>query len=151
MAVKWTFRRAVWALLCTIAAVGCSGQREDPRGNRVAGVGLVTLDDAPLTAGRIVMISDQGGGTVKAAADIVDGVFTFDEVSGPLEGEVRVEIRALAMELEDFESRRAENPATLRYSRITIPAAYNVKSTLTAAVSEQSGIVPAHFDLVSHP
>lgn len=117
----------------------------------MGGLGLVTLDGEPLPMGRIVMVSDQGNGKVKAAADIVDGVFSFDEESGPLEGDVRVEIHAVQMELEDFESQRAENPGRLEYSRVTIPAAYNVNSTLTANVSSEGGIVPVNFDLVSHP
>jgi len=145
---------AACALLFVLFVIGCSGCSSKPpelRGRRVAGLGLVTLDGEPLEQGRIVMISDQGHGQVKAAADIVDGVFTFDEDSGPLEGEVRVEIHAVAMELEDFEARRAENPSRLDYSRIVIPAAYNVQSTLTATVSEDGGIVPVNFDLVSHP
>lgn len=144
-------RGAACAILFTVFVVGCSSNPEESRGHRVGGLGLVTLDGEPLKQGRIVMISDQGHGQVKAAADIVDGVFTFDEDSGPLEGEVRVEIHAVAMELEDFEARRAEHPSRLDYSRITIPAAYNVQSTLTATVSEDGGIVPVNFDLVSHP
>lgn len=144
--------RSLQCLLVLLLLSGCGGSTSDQRGTRVGGVGLVHLDGAPLPAGRIVMISDQGNGQVKASALIEDGVFQFCEDSGPLAGSVRVEIHPVRLELEEFEARRGEDPsASVEWKAVRIPPQYNVMSTLTADVSTVDGIVPINFELVSQP
>ena len=144
--------RSLQCLLVLLLLSGCGGSTSDQRGTRVGGVGLVHLDGAPLPAGRIVMISDQGNGQVKASALIEDGVFQFCEDSGPLAGSVRVEIHPVRLELEEFEARRGEDPsASVEWTAVRIPPQYNVMSTLTADVSTVDGIVPINFELVSQP
>lgn len=143
-----TLCRLLPVLLLLIA--GCGGTEEDQRGVRVGAIGLVTMDDEPLKLGRIVFITDQGNGTVKATAMIQDGSFTFTEDNGPLEGEARVEIHPVAMELEDFESERGGDPNNvIPITRVAIPARYSVRSELKATVSAASGIQPLAFELTS--
>lgn len=146
--------RAAWLRLLLLSLlpviVGCGGDTNDQRGTRVAGIGLVTMNDKPLPTGRIVFFTDQGNGQVKSSALIRDGSFTFTEKNGPLEGRARVEIHAVPMELEDFEAQRAAHPEQqVPITRCAIPACYNIQSELTATVSAESGIQPLAFQLTS--
>ena len=125
-------------LLCLAVAslfAGCGASVEDPRGTRVAAEGTVKLDGAELAAGRIVFLSNQGEGTVKATALVEQGRYSFDEDNGPLPGTARVEIYPIEMDLEEFEKTRGGD-ATQRVplSDVWIPARYNTHSTLTAEV-----------------
>ena len=135
-------------LVCVLA--GCGGKVEDTRGVRVARQGTVTLDGQPLQYARVVFISDQGSGAVKASAMVEDGSFTFTEENGPLEGTARVEIYPVEMELEDFETQRGGDARKrIDVTRIDIPPRYNVRSELTAEISGDGVIQPASFDLKS--
>ena len=129
--------------------IGCGGV-EDQRGVRVAGEGFVTIDGAPLDMGRIILITDQGNGEVKASAMIQDGAYSFTEESGPLEGQARVEIYPVEMELEDFETQRGGDPKKkVDFTRTDVPARYNVKSDLSATISAEDGIAPLFFELTT--
>lgn len=137
-------------LLLSASVVGCGDGDVSARGVRVAGEGFVTLDGDTLEMGRIMLITNQGQGEVKASAMVHQGVFTFTEESGPLEGEARVEIYPVEMELEDFEAQRGGDPQKkVDVTRIDIPAKYNVRSKLTANVSAEAGIEPLIFELTS--
>lgn len=143
---------SVPALLIAVVAslCGCGGTVEDPRGSRVSGTGLVTLDSKPLEYGRIVFITNQGNGEVKATAMIEEGSFVFTPKTGPLEGEARVEIHPVEIELEEFEDQRQGNSQKkIDIARVPIPAKYNVNSELTADVSLATGIAPLTFKLES--
>lgn len=145
-----TFSAASILSLVVVGIAGCGGSREDTRGVRVSGEGVVTLDGEPLQMGRIVFITNQGNGEVKAAAMIQHGSFVFSEDTGPLEGTARVEIHAVELELEDFEKQRGGDPGKLvDITRVDVPKKYSVNSTLSATVSAEDGIDPLIFELTS--
>lgn len=137
-------------LILCVAAMGCSSDREETRGNRVPVDGIITLDGTHLEAGRIVFITNQGSGEVKATASVVKGYYGFDVENGPLTGQARVEIYPQEMELEQFESARDGDPSQrIDFIPVRIPAKYNVRSTLTAEVQSDAENNLIRFDLLS--
>lgn len=133
-----------------LVLAGCGGSEVDTRGVRVAADGLVTLDGEMLKMGRIVFITNQGQGEVKASAMIKDGAFSFTKENGPLEGEARVEIHPVQLDLEEFEQTRGEDiTKKVDITQIDIPAVYNTNSTLTAEVESENDGTLFTFDLKS--
>lgn len=125
----------IWFGLLCLLSIGCSPGENELRGTRVAVEGIVTLDGESLPAGRIVYICDQGAGGVKSAASIVSGFYSFSTQNGPTIGTARVEIYPEELELEEFESvRGGDSTKRLDFTKITIPAEYNIRSTLTVDV-----------------
>ncbi len=138
--------RFVLLLMLFTNAVGCGGV-EDPRGQRVAVSGTVTLDGEPLPAGTIRLASNQGNGAVKARAQISDGVFTFSEENGPLSGDVRVEIFSPTMELEQYDAARAGQDSG--FEPVFVPPRYNLNSQLTASIEPAGSDQSLTFELKS--
>lgn len=127
--------RGFICLALAMLLAGCGASVDDPRGMRVAAEGTVSLDGAELPAGRIVFLSNQGEGTVKATALVEQGRYSFDEDNGPLPGTARVEIYPIEMDLEEFEKTRGGDATQrLPLTDVWIPARYNTHSTLTAEV-----------------
>jgi len=140
-----------WIVLSLIGIVcGCGAAAGDERGQRVADSGTVTLNGEPLEAGRIMFVSDQGDGVVRAAAMIQDGAFEFEDSHGPLIGQTRVEIRPVEMELEELEAALHDRPNTpIHLVKTYIPPQYNSQSNLTANVTDDPSDNIYDFTLVS--
>lgn len=119
---------------------GCSGAKDDPRGERVGVTGMVFYDDEPIQNARILFISDTPQGKVKSAGIVRLGLFQIPQKGGPVIGEARVEIHPTTLELEELEQLQAEakkeGKPFLDPTRIKIPAAYNKNSKLTAMVTK---------------
>ncbi|APZ96510.1 hypothetical protein [Fuerstiella marisgermanici] len=136
-------------LFC-VTTLGFGDAREDSRGVRVAVDGSVTLNGELLPAGRIIFITDQGDGQVKAAAEIVNGWYSFTDQNGPLKGEARVEIHPVGLELEQFEATRDGNVRKrIDVTPMDIPTKYNVRSKLTATISADSTENYVNFELAT--
>ena len=130
--------------------LGCGATEQPSRGQRVAVDGIVTLDGDHLQAGRIVYITDQGAGKVKAAAAIVHGYYNFTVENGPLAGKARVEIYPKEIELEQFEEARGEDRnRSVDIVAVKIPVRYNLRSELSADVQHDAESNLFHFDLLS--
>lgn len=115
---------------------GCGDASVDGRGQRVAVAGTVLLDGSPLSRARILFVSDEGAGAIKASALIDEGTFAIDAGHGPLAGTARVEIHPELIELEELESiRGGDHRQHVEAQTVSIPARYNHASELTATVS----------------
>ena len=141
----------VFLAVVTAFAAGCGDSGEDPRGERVAVSGTVTLDGEPLPSGRIVFETTQGSGEVKATATITNGKFEFDDRNGPLAGTATVRIFAKEPELEEFEAvLQGDAKATEQIALGTIPPRYNSQSQLQAEIADDGGVIePLTFELTS--
>ncbi len=118
------------------ALSGCGGASVDERGQRVAVAGKVLLDGSPLSRARILFVSDEGAGAVKASALIDEGAFAIDAGHGPLAGTARVEIHPELIELEELESvRGGDHRQFVETQTAPIPTRYNHASELTAIVA----------------
>lgn len=138
-------------VVLTAFAVGCGGSGEDPRGQRVAVWGTVTMDGEPLPGGRIVFESNQGSGQVKAIATIANGEFEFDARNGPLAGKATVRIFSREPELEEFDAAlQGDAKAAEMIELGTIPPRYNSESQLQAEIVSDGGeSKPLSFELTS--
>ena len=139
-------RPAALITLVTLAATGC-GSDVDPRGERVAVWGSITLDGEPLPEGSIRIINDQGSGKLRANTGIIGGVFEFTKDNGPLAGQARVEIYPPTMELEQLDLAREGKEHG--FVKIRIPERYNSRSELVATISADSLDEPLTFDLTT--
>tara|TARA_R110002072_G_scaffold243821_2_gene403168 strand:+ start:196868 stop:197194 length:327 start_codon:yes stop_codon:yes gene_type:complete len=107
------------------------------------------MDGQPLTKGRIVFVSDEGEGAVKATALIENGKYTIDKTRGPLASNARVEIHPELLELGELEvARGGDRFKTIDIRPIAIPHRYNARSELTAQLSED-GDNAFNFELAS--
>lgn len=144
-------KKNVCCVLLAIAPVllsGC-GTEVDERGQRVGVSGKVMIDGQPLTKGRIVFVSDEGAGAVKATALIENGSYVIDEERGPLASSARVEIHPELLELGELEVMRGgDHFKKIDIRPIVIPPRYNTRSELTAQISEDGDNV-FNFDLTS--
>jgi len=140
------------ALLIAIfscSTFGCGGSDIDDRGQRVGVTGEVKLDGQPLSNARIVFISDEGAGTVKATALIENGTYWIDDTKGPLPGNAKVKIHPELMELELLEAAKdGDRYKSVETSPVNIPARYNSRTELTAPVSSEDENI-FYFDLAS--
>lgn len=119
-----------------ISVFGCGGSEVDERGQRVSVVGEVVLDGKPLSNARIVFISDEGAGAVKATALIENGAYSIDEANGPLTGNARVEIHPELMELESLEAAKGgDRYKQVETKPVNIPARYNSRTELSAPLA----------------
>lgn len=138
-----------WLLLFVVIA-GCSSRANDRRGDRVAVDGIVSVDGTVLKAGRIVYVTNQGFGAVKATASIVEGYYAFTESDGPLPGKARVEIYPQELELEAFDAVRSTNPSKrVDFAEVKIPARYNLRSELEVDVQRDADSNLFSFDLIT--
>lgn len=60
-----SFRSGLLLSLLLLSCLGCSGAKEDPRGDRIPVSGLIYYDGDPLTSARILFISESPEGKVK--------------------------------------------------------------------------------------
>lgn len=129
----------VAAIFATVAALaGCSSHK-DPRGERAAVRGLVTLDGTPVARGRIVFRSAGDGDAIKATGLIEEGVYRIAPESGPLVGPARVEIHPAMRELEEFDSAREQNKGQIpKMSLVDIPERYGRGTELTVEIAAGS-------------
>lgn len=120
--------------------VGCSGAKDDPRGERVSVTGMVFYDGDPIQSARILFISDTPKGKIKSAGIVRMGIFQIPEKGGPVIGKARVEIYPTTPELEELEQLQKEAKKQGKPFRdpssVKIPAAYNKNSKLTAMVAK---------------
>lgn len=121
--------------ILTLALLSVGGCGSDPRGERVAVNGSVTLDGEPLSSARIVFVSADGKQTLKSTGLIQNGQFSIPETSGPLAGRMRVEIHADTMDLEEFMQTQTKSRRP-SFVAVRIPKKYNVDSTLFADVKQ---------------
>lgn len=129
-------RGTILVLFLTVCLAGCGGAEVDQRGHRVGVSGEVTLDGQPLSNARIIFVTDEGEGMVKASGLIEDGVYSIDAGQGPLAGSARVEITPELMELEVFESaKNGDRHKKVETRAVVIPGKYNRQSQLTAQLS----------------
>ncbi len=137
-------------VIAAMFAVGCGGAGDDPRGQRVPVKGTVTLDGAPLSAGRIILETNQGEGEVKAVAMIENGEFEFTEMNGPLPGAATVRVFAREPELEELEAaRRGDSEASKKLAVTPIPPRYNSQSQIQAEISGDGEMPPLSFALTT--
>jgi hypothetical protein len=137
--------------LLTIGSVSLSGCGAEvgERGQRVGVSGQVIFDGQPLTKGRIVFVSDEGAGAVKATALIENGTYAIDEKRGPLASSARVEIHPEILDLGELEvARGGDRFKKIDIRPIVIPHRYNTRSELTAQISED-GDNAFNFELAS--
>lgn len=140
---------AFLSALLSISVLGCGSAKVDERGQRVSVAGQVQLDGQPLSRARIVFISDEGAGAVKATALIEDGVYSIAEAHGPLAGSARVEIHPELMELESLEAERgSDRYKPVATKAVNIPARYNSQSELSAPLASE-GDNTFNFELAS--
>lgn len=134
-------------LLLIVCQVGCGGG--DPRGQRSAVEGKVTLDGKPVSAARILFISEEGdAGSLKASGVIQNGAFSISEDTGPVIGKNRVEIHPQVMEIEELEAARKKNPRKrISADVVSIPAKYGSSSELTADVKADAASNQFTFEL----
>lgn len=120
--------------------LGCSGTKEDPRGERVSVSGLVYFDEDPLTSARILFISETPEGKIKSAGIVSEGIFQIPQKGGPVVGESRVEIYPTIPEMEEFiemqEKAKKQGKPFKDPASIKIPVTYNKNSKLTAMVTK---------------
>jgi len=130
-----------------VIAIGCDSS--DPRGERVSVEGTVTLDGKPISAARILFMSEGGdAGTLKASGAIKDGVFSITKETGPVVGMNRVEIHPQAVELEELEAARKKNPRKrVSTDVVSIPKKYGTSSELTADVKADATTNKFTFEL----
>ena len=134
--------------IVSVSLSGC-GAEVDQRGQRVGVSGQVMIDGQPLTKGRIVFVSDDGAGAVKATALIENGTYAIDEKRGPLASNARVAIHPELLELGELEvARGGDRFMKIDIRPIAIPHRYNTRSELTAQISED-GDNAFNFELAS--
>ncbi|QDT42594.1 hypothetical protein Pan241w_26800 [Gimesia alba] len=126
--------------LLVLSCVGCSGTKDDPRGERLSVSGLVYYDGDPITSARILFISDTPEGKVKSAGIVQQGIYQIPEEGGPVPGKARVEIYSTIPEMEEMtqlqaEAKKAGKPF-VDPSDVKIPASYNKNSKLTAEITK---------------
>lgn len=134
--------------IVSVLLSGC-GAEVDQRGQRVGVSGQVMIDGQPLTKGRIVFVSDDGAGAVKATALIENGTYAIDKKQGPLASNARVEIHSELLELGELEvARGGDRFMKIDIRPIVIPHRYNTRSELTAQISK-TGENAFNFELTS--
>lgn len=134
--IKQSFLIGLLFLNC----LGCSGAKDDPRGERVSVSGLVYFDEDPLTSGRILFISNTPEGKIKSAGIVSEGIFQIPVKGGPVTGEARVEIYPTYPEMEELaqlqEEAKKQGKPFKDPASVKIPATYNKNSKLTALVTK---------------
>lgn len=134
------FRQGFVLAVLLLNCLGCSGTKDDPRGERVGVSGLVYYDGDPITSARILFISKTPQGTVKSAGIVHEGIYQIPEVGGPVIGEARVEIYPTNPEMEEFiemqKKAKKQGKPFKDPARVIIPSAYNKNSNLTATITK---------------
>jgi hypothetical protein len=114
--------------------------------------GEVTFDGKPLADGSIIFSPIDGtqGGSVGGA--VTRGRYELSVTNGPMAGgKYRLEISALRPVGKPLPNIIDPAGPPLQSSENYIPAAYNVNSTLTAAVSDDASRNRFDFALLSRP
>lgn len=144
---------AAWGLLVALLLLcgGCGPS--DPRGERVAVGGEVTLDGKPLEAGIIEFRDADAAGEVTAFAFVSGGTYEIPASDGPYVGEAKVTIRGKPIEQAQLEIELEEAARARRRPRlevVPVPPQYADASPLTADVTEK-GENRFDFQLTSRP
>lgn len=131
-------RKSMIMIFLLAGLAGCGGTEVDRRGQRVGVSGEVTLDGQPLSNARIVFITDDGEGAVKASGLIQDGAYSIAADQGPLASSARVEIAPELIELEALEiAKNGDRYRKVDIRPVAIPNRYNRQSDLTAQLSSE--------------
>lgn len=96
--------RWILAIGILIAVAGCGGSEEL---NRVAVQGMVTLNGAPIKAGRVNFIPEKGTHGPASGSEIYSGNFVIDRNRGPVPGKYLVRIQ-----IDDVASSNDNSSAT---------------------------------------
>ena len=112
---------------------GCGGGSDGL--DRQPVTGSVTLDGVPLDTGMIRLLPESAEASTETSATIEGGAYAFPKDSGPVPGTYKVLISSAKS--EDFELPQGKTPGEYQppKAKEKVPAAYNVKSTLTATVT----------------
>jgi len=139
-------------VLLSLYLASCSG---DHGPQRVAVNGMIRVGEVPLANGHIRYIPTGETSGPAAVATIADGVYQFDEESGPIVGTHRIEIESLDrfdFEVDDEQAfaKAAESGELRKQPDNAVPTIYNDKSKLTVTV-ERDGDPTFDFDLEPGP
>jgi hypothetical protein len=135
--------------LALIGLAGCGGEEGPPR-SRVHG--QVTYDGKPLEKGTIEFAPIEGTAGESAQGEIKDGQYDVPRATGPLQkGRYQVIITALrptgkAAPPDPFEG-TLPTPLNLQPMENYIPAQYNRRTNLRAAISEDTSKNQFDFEL----
>ncbi|WP_299467267.1 hypothetical protein [uncultured Gimesia sp.] len=137
----FSYVKPVFLLLAfLLISSGCSGAKNDARGERIPVSGLVYYDGDPLTSARILFISDTPEGKVKSAGIVREGIYQIPKQGGPVVGKARVEIYPTIPEMEELEQllreAKKQGKPIQDPSKVKIPATYNKNSKLTAEITK---------------
>ena len=138
-------RLALAAIL--IAPIGCGSASDELPRQAISGT--VTIDDKPLDAGSITFDPVDMGrkDAVNAGAAISGGSYSIAAATGLTPGSYRVSITEAAAAAPASTNEAPGTPPRATH-KATIPATYNVNSTLTAEV-KPDGNGPFDFPLKS--
>jgi hypothetical protein len=124
--------------IVSVLLLGCGGATDDLPRRPVSGA--VTLDGKPLTDARVTFQPSGGEGT-EAGGEIIDGAYRIPRDEGPTPGDYVVRITSVSKaSLPDPNAMPGDVPPA---PKEPIPPRYNVKSTLSAKVTEEG---PNAFD-----
>jgi hypothetical protein len=144
---------ALTGLSLAVMIVGCGGGDTGPPRTRVSG--QVTFDSKPVEKGTIEFTPIDGTAGDPAQGAIEAGKYDLPAATGPaVKGRYKVSISALRPAagkplMNPFEAVGVPAPKSLQQMQNYIPAKYNVQSTLTATISEDSS--KNHFDFALEP
>lgn len=134
------FKPGILLVALLLSCFGCSGAKDDPRGERHSVSGLVYFDGDPITSARILFISDTPKGKMKSAGIVRQGIYQIPEQGGPVVGKARVEIYPSIPEMEEVvqmqKQAKKRGKRFHAHSNVKIPAAYNRNSKLTAEITQ---------------
>jgi hypothetical protein len=140
-------RMVMAASLCVAWGVmGCGGAGDTL--DRQPVTGTVTLDGAPLETGTIRFLPESAEAATETSTVIDAGAYAFDKATGPVPGTYKVSISSVKGDA--FEVPQGKMPGEVHPppTKDKVPAAYNVKTTLTATVTSGHKD-PINFDLKS--
>jgi hypothetical protein len=142
-------RQSYCVLVLFVLLAGCSAATEKSKFTRNVVDGIVTLDEKPLPSGTISFEPSQGATTGTAGrAAIKDGKFSLPKDSGLAAGTYRVFITSPQSDGPAPKSAEDAMNNPPPPAKETLPAKYNVQSTLKAEIlsDEQTSL---DFDLKS--
>ncbi len=121
------------SLLVSWGVIGCGGG--DDGLDRQPVTGTITLDGAPLETGTIRFLPESAEAATETSTAIDAGAYAFDKATGPVPGTYKVSISSIKG--SDFELPQGKMPGEVHPppTKDKVPAAYNVKTTLTATIT----------------
>jgi hypothetical protein len=123
--------------IVSLAAAGCGGPPTTVGPPKAAVIGKVLFQGKPLADGVIVFLDSIGDPPRRYGSGVVNGVYECDVTPGVK----RVEITAMVMPTG------SQKPDPGSNMKQIIPPKYNLKSTLTATVSQKTSANKFDFDL----